>query len=825
MILRFLNWFVHKLGIKSLIGFLLLLLAVGSSAYAFSNAISQISFGLIFPVIFFSLLSSWLLAQSKMRGWVAAILLILFGLLITLIHVGALSDPLFALIRVFFSTLWQILNLIPGETVDLSNLSFAFGEVYSGVNAMVKALFEWFQSLRDGLPLINDVAITLLWNVVLWSGTAWAGWWLRRSGRPLVALLPIGILATAILGYTWSGTIILGPMLFATLLLFSYVNYDQSEETWKSVHLDYPEDLPKEFSATSLAVVFGIVVFALILPSIPFQGIIDYVSDFTSPQIKEAEPVIESFGLEQSSIPIGNIGSALQGGLPRLHLIGSSPDLSKKIVMTVKISGGGPSDDDTTLDLPLYWRSLTYNEYSGSGWRSSDIVIHTYDPGEKVILTDSPYHQMIQQEFRMAQGEPRFLYAAGDIVTADEVFKIAYRPTPRYTEIFKAHGDFFGASIDQNAYRVQSLIPMVSEEVLREVPDEYPAWVIERYLPLPDKVPSRISQLAEDLTAANGTTYDKVRTLESYLRGFEYTLDVDLPPVGSDLVDYFLFDLQKGYCDYFASAMAVMARSLGIPSRLAIGYVRGAYDRVNNRYIVSEAEAHSWVEVYFAEIGWIPFEPTSGREAITRFETEEQVQQSTKQGRGLDILTPWRVQLGLDRIWPLTLGALVIVFFLLGWGIFLFDHIRLQNMTPTAATNHLYQRLYRHGRGLGIHTLKESTPIEFSATLENRLATLSLGSLFEKPLQNAISQVRDFTRIYTLMRYSPLFLGMEDRKRLIHLWINLRRRLYLARLRQFTSRLCRPRDGILNQNHESRAGDQIKVDGAIDQDKTDKAVG
>ena len=795
MIQQFLKWLVYKLGLKPLIGFFLILLAVGSATYAFTDAIRTLSFGSVFPLVTLSLISSWLLAQTKVRGWLASILLILLGIVFTFIRIGELGSPLITLARSFFNSLWQILNLKPGEVADFSILSLAFSEVAFGVRNLVAALWDWIQSLLDGLPLINELAIITLWSFLLWLLASWAGWWLRRQARPLIALLPVGVVAAAILGYSWSDTFVLGPMMFSVLLLFAYVNFDQSEETWKSIKMDYPEDLPKEFSATIVAIVFGIVLVALVLPSFPIRGIIRFVSDFTAPQIENAEPVIESFGLVQSTIPKGDIGKALQGGLPRFHLIGSGPELSEQIVMTVRISGGISGDQDTSLALPLYWRSLAYNEYFGIGWRSSDVIIRTYDPGEEVIRTDSPYHQEIQQEFRIAQGATQYLFAAGDIITADDDFRIAYRPTLRYTELFDAHGDFFGASIDQNSYRVQSFIPVVSEEILRKSQGEYPSWVMENYLPLPDTIPNRVFELAESLTKEDETTYDKVRSLERYLRGFEYTLDVELPPIRSDLVDYFLFDLQKGYCDYYASAMVVMARGMGIPSRIATGYVRGSFDSLNNRYIVSEADAHSWVEVYFPGIGWIPFEPTAGRDPITRFETEEQVAQDRENARNLDVLIPWYERFDLDLDWPLIVLIIGIIFSLAGMGIFVFDTYRLRNMTTPDLINHLFQRLYRHGRILGVLTQKEVTPIEFSERLVDLLIGLSSASRFTGRFLETAVQVKTFTDIYTVSRYSKRSHTIKDRKELKKLWHKLRFRLILARVYQLFTR-SHPQDHL-----------------------------
>ena len=102
-------------------------------------------------------------------------------------------------------------------------------------------------------------------------------------------------------------------------------------------------------------------------------------------------------------------------------------------------------------------------------------------------------------------------------------------------------------------------------------------------LPFPSTTPERVFELARNVTAEAETPYDQAKALESFLRTYPYDLDVPEPPADADVADYFLFDLQKGYCDYYATSMVVMARSLGLPSRLAVGYAAGEYDE-NRRY-------------------------------------------------------------------------------------------------------------------------------------------------------------------------------------------------------------------------------------------------
>jgi hypothetical protein len=113
--------------------------------------------------------------------------------------------------------------------------------------------------------------------------------------------------------------------------------------------------------------------------------------------------------------------------------------------------------------------------------------------------------------------------------------------------------------------------------------------------------------------------YDKAVALESYLRSnYTYSVDIQLPP-GEEGVSWFLFRSgNKGFCNYFASAMAVMARSLGIPARVAVGYTSGTDDPKNHQHVIHGTDAHSWVQIYFAGYGWVNFEPSASFPAFTR---------------------------------------------------------------------------------------------------------------------------------------------------------------------------------------------------------------
>ena len=186
-----------------------------------------------------------------------------------------------------------------------------------------------------------------------------------------------------------------------------------------------------------------------------------------------------------------------------------------------------------------------------------------------------------------------------------------------------------------DSYRTTVSISTAIESDLWAAGTAYPGWVPDRYLQLPPNMPSRVIELAQALTQDLETPYGKAVAIRDYLRSLEYALDIEAPADGTDGVDYFLFELGKGYCQYFASAMAVLLRASGVPSRMVAGYGPGelaeqygpgdmaghgpgTWQDLQQTFVVRNS--HSWTEVFFPGYGWIPFEPTPVRPIIARGE-------------------------------------------------------------------------------------------------------------------------------------------------------------------------------------------------------------
>ncbi len=450
-----------------------------------------------------------------------------------------------------------------------------------------------------------------------------------------------------------------------------------------------------------------------------------------------------------------------------------------------------------------YWRGSTYDRYTGSGWATRNTEPIAYQAGQPMITetmtaTMTSTHRSVRQWVQMEGERGGLLYAAGTPVAVDHDYEAAWRPSNDLFNV-KAPG--------AEEYQLDVLVPNLAESTLRAAPAVYPDWIKTRYLELPKTLPERVRTLARDLTATAPTPYDRAKAIESYLRTYTYTLDLPAPPPGVDVVDYFLFKLKRGYCDYFATSMVVLARAAGLPARLVVGYATGALDPIASRYNVVEADAHSWPEVYFPEYGWVEFEPTSGRPPITRA-PEPITSTLTLDFTSVEPLMAQQARLGAQRFLAAIGFAGLLMVAALGW--FLAERWRLGRLAPATAIARLYARMYGHGRRLDVAQEIGDTPYEFSAALNQRLQTLqpkqpeawSMGGTDEgadktEPSQLAPQdQVSRLADLYVRSRYSPHLQDEVARASAIGLWLSLRRKLWRMSLRyQFQRRFLRRRAG------------------------------
>jgi transglutaminase-like putative cysteine protease len=255
-----------------------------------------------------------------------------------------------------------------------------------------------------------------------------------------------------------------------------------------------------------------------------------------------------------------------------------------------------------------YWRLTSLDEFDGDIWRSS----YSTDDARGELpqaLDPETATETVTQEITIVALSSVWLPAAYQAV--------AIEPGDQGTDWDERSGtlmvDRDVATSDGYSYQVTSDLPLWSGDELRAASLQIPDDIAKTYLQLPVEFDDMVETLAFHLTEDQATPYDKALTLQSYLRTFTYDLNVGKGH-SEDALRTFLFETKRGYCEQFSGAFAAMARSIGLPARVAIGFSPGAQDPNDpNVYRVRGVHAHAWPEVYLGEYGWVPFEPTPGR--------------------------------------------------------------------------------------------------------------------------------------------------------------------------------------------------------------------
>lgn len=345
------------------------------------------------------------------------------------------------------------------------------------------------------------------------------------------------------------------------------------------------------------------------------------------------------------------------------HGAGNTNDPNAKTAFTsgygrnnLKLGAGFDFDNTPVMKVATnyssYWRGESLAYYTGEGWVESkqemNAAYDIVDLNRKLntIGADlSVETRKLTATVTMLQEPAPILFVAFPITRMTDV-GTATNPNHLHWEPMNATMNFTGKSEYPMKYSFESDIPLVNEEKLRQLTRAPQAnnRNYQQYLQIPQTMPSRVGALAKQITAGHTNDYDRLQALVAYLktsRQFTYTNHPDLSLKQSeDFVDSFLFEMKQGYCDYFSSALIMMARSLDIPARWVKGFASGSKDfSLSNlvhtprdaaqgtdagTYVVRNSDAHSWAEIYIDGFGWLTVEATPGFEAPQAAAEEEQ---------------------------------------------------------------------------------------------------------------------------------------------------------------------------------------------------------
>jgi transglutaminase-like putative cysteine protease len=590
--------------------------------------------------------------DPKQRWWdTLAVLLVMLCLFVATLRLMATrwTENLSMMQTVsFFGVL---LGLALGQSIFSRRVSLFFAFAYGLIVipwqlglTMEKGVFDWAERLinmRGRLEIISgelvkrdmvtdNLLFILAMACLFWVLSVHAGFTVTRSAHPWKAILPTGLAIFAIHSFdplltrrTWY----LAFYLFFALLLVARLVYLRKRNLWKQTRTHTPSDVGFDFSRIAIIATMVLVLFAWNMPVLAES--LDPISDAWVAVTRPWQSFKDRFGFAFASLraSVGMVTNMYGESM----LLGRGTRLGDNVVMEVEVP---PLQMNGAR---FYWRGRVYDTYNNGGWDNS------FD--EKIILTkDSLKLNIPGEEFRQevkltitAYDALSLLYAAAQPVWVNR------NATALVTNNPDGSIDLGALSSNEfirpgERYETRSSISSVSVADLREAGTIYPQWVIDNYLQMPSTITPRTYELAQRLAQGKETPYDVAQAITDYLRSnIEYNPVVPEPPAGSERIDWFLFDLKQGYCNYYATAEVVLLRSLGIPARLAVGFAQG--ERVTaivpgeqqpgeqppeidetqpSTYVVRQRDAHAWPEVYFPGYGWIEFEPTSSQDALLR---------------------------------------------------------------------------------------------------------------------------------------------------------------------------------------------------------------
>ena len=525
----------------------------------------------------------------------------------------------------------------PGWTAHLTGLIYGMFvlTVIGGTHPSVPQDLEWRERIFVIIGKMIDWAREAMSNgtsreslifVLVLCGLFWllgytAAWYSFRYRRIWHVILPAGVTLFSNVYYyggVASMTSFLVIYLACALVLLVESHLADREEAWQREGVRFAKGLRVSFTAAGLGIGLIALLVAWRTPALASsnaaQTVFNQLSEPYNDVVARLNRLfsnVRNYNLQ----PIDSFAPSLTLGGPR--------NLTKDPVMDV-----------TALQDRYFWRATSYDYYDGATWTNSGGEVRDVRPqDESFPLVGYLGRMSISAGFIMYRGTDS-LYFPSQPMRASVPAQAVFRQTEEGAAEMLQYR-LTTPLLSGNRYMGVGSMSVAEPQQLREAPIDYPQWVVNQYLQVPGAVPDRVKSLAENIAGRETTPYDKALAIERWLReNIAYDEKLEAPPPGVEASDYILFDTRRAYCNYYSTAMVMMLRSLGVPSRMATGYAQGELqtDASNSnvaRYHVKVEDAHAWVEVFFPLYGWVEFEPTAGQPPLNRAETGASQAQST----------------------------------------------------------------------------------------------------------------------------------------------------------------------------------------------------
>jgi len=511
----------------------------------------------------------------------------------------------------FIAIPWQLGSLLRDDLLWLER-----GTIL--INRLGIILFQILhrEVLRDSLLFL------VIMSILYWVLSVQAGYWMVRYGHSWEAVLPAGICIFVIHAFdplVFRRGLYLAFFFAFALIFVSRMIYIQFRNRCETSHTALPPQLGWNFFRFTIVAVLLIVVFAWTIPGLANAAPV--AQQAWKPVLRLWDRTRDQF--ESFFAPLRSTAAGVTTLYGESTALGRGNPLSDSQVFSVEVPGNIPPG------IRLYWRARVYDFYEDGQWLSTLGNANAYDPQRTNIRTPIYYGRWLGSFEFTAASSISSLFTPALPLWVNQDGWVEYLETPDGTADISTFRPDPPLEFGQE-YKSQSAVNYATEAQLRSAGTEYPEWITNRFLQLPDTITPRMVELAKTLTENKPTAFDKTVAITNYLRNnFEYndTIEGELPSEG-EIIDWFLFEHKKGFCNYYSTAQILLLRAAGIPARWAVGYAQGDQlegDRTSGQpiqenitFLVRQKDAHAWPEVFFPGIGWVEFEPTVSQPDIAR---------------------------------------------------------------------------------------------------------------------------------------------------------------------------------------------------------------
>ena len=489
--------------------------------------------------------------------------------------------------------------------------------LWQDVVSLLERLFISLIQFIKNQPVDDYIFFISIVTFIYWIIGLSAGYWLTRHRNFLNVVLPSGLAMLTVHAFDantskhiWEIAI----FIFISLLLLGRTRFLQNKAVWEKKRFLLTDEAINDLERGALAVAAILVFIAWSLP-----GWVSGIGPAAQAWQDFSQPVFDRLSNAVSALDSPYAGNNSGGDFYGAALaLGQYAATSDTPIFTVYVKG------NKFIPSRNYWKGRVYDLYLNGHWSTVSNSSDPFDPESDELTIEYPEaRKKINFVFVSSAKKQKLLYTPAETIWVSTKSNITSTPISAEVKDVKAWVATKSLS-SGNQYRVRALIADPTIEELRSTSSEYPAWVTDRYVQVPEDIAPQLRELTLQITEPYDNVYDKVQAVTSYLRNeIKYdTKIVDAIPADQDPVLWVLFDHKKGFCMYYASAETLMLRSIGIPARMAVGFVEGEYDELKGRYVVAYKDSHAWPEVYFPGIGWVEFEPTSNQSPIERPETK-----------------------------------------------------------------------------------------------------------------------------------------------------------------------------------------------------------